>query len=223
MLSRPLSELLSGSPIAAPLGFRMVQVRHGEHVFTPVMASQSGEALNLEDLEWLAAIDDLTSSATTPARFLRFILADEGQPRQGSHYLSEHLPPGMRRIAEFPGLRLRPIDFGALHPLALVVGDDGRLPIGRIDALEFKPQGATRETEGQHVTAVARLDESVLASIAWRALQDGVLSAVSARIENHVTDSDGYLAGGIFTSVKLCHGDHACLPNARVFETWETG
>jgi hypothetical protein len=102
--------------------------------------------------------------------------------------------------------------------LTLEIGDS-EVAVADIGEVALLPPGATSQTEGEHIVAVARFRDSVLASIAWRAIRDGLLTGTCAMIE-HWQELGSVLVEGVLTAVRLGHSDDSCFANNRMLDTW---
>jgi hypothetical protein len=91
--------------------------------------------------------------------------------------------------------------------------------VGLVGEVYFWPPDPEAGTDGIYVTAVAELTDSVIASVVWRAIDAGLLTAVSVHLDP-CYEADGYIVNGTFKAARLCVPEHACLPHARVVTWW---
>jgi hypothetical protein len=86
------------------------------------------------------------------------------------------------------------------------------------------PAGAvygTEDAEGECLVSVARLNDSMLASVVWGAVRVGLLGSLCCEVMSDGRDHDGWLTDGLISRVMLGGADEVCLSAARVFEAWE--
>jgi hypothetical protein len=204
-------------PVSEASAFRMELLPRNGVDWTPVVNVETGEFLDLDELLVLAATG---ATPAPPRRLVSFILFDESTPRPWRPDPSIH-PDPHRRAAEFKGIRPHGLKYPCIprvsFPLLLLDG----MPIGAVERVDFLLPGATPGTEGNHVLAVAAFGDTVLADVSWRGVQDGILSAVSARLASCRADDEGFITDAVITGVKLCHADHSCLANTRILAAWE--
>jgi hypothetical protein len=73
---------------------------------------------------------------------------------------------------------------------------------------------------GLELRAIARLDDTVLGSIVWRALRDGTLAAVCPLLLDVERIGDRWLNGEL-SEVQLIAPGGGCLPTTKILRVWE--
>jgi len=170
----------------------------------------NGHELETEAIEALATERDVTVRAV---RSFTMLIADES-PRRPEIAARRNLPPtrlrvrGLEAVTPFPVVFLdSALEVGTCKP------DLMRLPAGAVYG--------TEQAEGECLLAVARLNDSMLASVAWGAVRAGLLGGVCCEIMTYGRDHDGWLTEGTIRRVILGSADDTCLAAARVTEAWE--
>jgi hypothetical protein len=183
----------------AAADFRMMRVRAGADVYTPVL--RNGRMLGPAELADLEHVPDINVNVE---RIARIALLDESWPQPWSD-----TPP-----FRTPGIK-------AIRRVPLELGDS-ELVVADVRGIELLAAGATPGVVGPHYVALAHFRKTVLSSIAWGALRDGLLTGTCAVIEHWQTDpnDDGRIIDGIITSVRLGTAESSCFANARVLATW---
>jgi hypothetical protein len=169
----------------------------------------SGHELETEAIEALATERDVTVRAV---REFTMVIADES-PRRPEIAARRNLPPTR--------LRVRGLEPATPLPLVFL---DSALEVGVCRSLTRLPAGSvfgTEQAEGECLLAVARLNDTVLASVAWGAVRAGLFGGVCCEVMTDGRDLDGWLTEGTIRRVILGSADDTCLAAARVTEAWE--
>jgi hypothetical protein len=146
---------------------RVVSVRHGGEIYTPVMSGK--DMLNLAELARLAIT---TGAHRAVRRFFRVVLIDEMEliDDGGWQYDLSATDEAQCRGVKLP----------------LVFSSSG-LPIGIVEAIEPTPAGTISGTTGRCLTATARLFDSILSDCAWQALREGIFGGVCSLLDSEET------------------------------------
>jgi hypothetical protein len=171
----------------------------------------NGHELSTEAIEALATERDVTVRAV---REFTMVIADES-PRRPEIAARRNLPPTRLRVRGLEPATPLPLVF---LDSALEVGtckpELNRLPAGAHDG--------TEQAEGECLLAVARLNDSMLASVVCGAVRVGLLGGVCCEVMNDGRDhEDGWLLEGLISRVMLGGASETCLAAARVVEAWE--
>jgi len=161
------------------------------------IVDESGRLLYTDEIQALAHI----SEPATTRRHLDFLICDESQPRHGK-----------------PVLRPQSLQFNGSTPLTFL---DTELVIGTVDEVIVCPPGSLQhhvQAEGCAAIATATLHNTVLAAVAWDALQSKMFSGVCI----HGTGNTDTLQSYTARFVSLGNIDGVCIENARVLRLRET-
>jgi hypothetical protein len=176
---------------------RVVQLPPHEGVtYYPVM--RGGRVLDLAALQAL-----VTTVGAHPAvrRRLRVVLLDETE-LEGGWSFNCQLDASQCRDAKMP-----------------LVLSEGTLPIGVVEAITPQQPGAVPETVGHSLVADVRLFDSVLADVAWTALEEPWFGGICCDIDSE-EDPMGLSCQGQFWYVRLLPREGAHIPGCRVLERW---
>jgi hypothetical protein len=176
------------------------RVERGEMTPTGLMmriVDESGRLLYTDEIDALARIPE----PATTRRHVDFVVCDESQPRHGKPVLSPHS-----------------LQFTASTPLTFL---DTELVIGTVDEVLICPPGTLHsevQVEGCAAIATATLHHTVLAGVAWEALQSQMFSGVCI----HGTGNTDTLPSYTARFISLGNIDGVCIEHARVLRTRET-
>jgi hypothetical protein len=188
---------------------RLVRLVDAGQTYFPII--YKGAAASLEQIAlWAHLADRARDPDRRRVRKAYAILADES-PLRGGGPLTP--PPGW--ALELADLTWSPIG------VPLTFQGTG-LTIAWIEGIEMKPPGSTPGTVGHHVVAELALRDTLLATIAYRAIADGIFQGLCAVITDAQPDAERRVhAGGELVYVQLADSASVCCAAARVLESFE--
>jgi len=175
--------------------FRIVRVRHEGQTYTPVI-TRGGQVLDPGAVGALAH----TRQAPRSVRWITGIIADESLPISGGATL---------QLASFRHEEIVPLELG-----------DSELEIGAMLVIEPRPPQTMPATIGWSLVGTARLADTVLAAITWRAMRDGIITGFCVHFDCRATATNAL--DGKVGAVRLGAAEDSHLRGARILRAWET-
>jgi hypothetical protein len=191
-----------------PGAFRLHRIEQAGRPYWPITLPDGAYVGDVETVRWLSEIVDARPEAR--GRRAWAILADESMPQPAPDWQTEE-----ERAGTLAGRRWRWDVRRLVIPPSVPVRLQPEAIIGALTRVACLPPGWIVGTVGYALAGELAFEDTVLASVAWRALQDGVLGSVSLHVLSP-EPATGPLLAGTADAVTLMAPGFACLLSTRV-------